>query len=50
MKVTVFPREKATFRAVAWYAKHVSPAGVDAAVDSIGECTLSLSLDVRRFS
>jgi len=49
MKVTIFPREKATFRAVAWYAKNVSPAGVDAAVDSIGECTLSLSLDKKVF-
>jgi hypothetical protein len=45
MKVTVFPREKGTFRAVAWYSKHVSPKGTDAYVDSVGDNTLSLSLN-----
>ena len=49
MKVTVYPREKATFRAVAWYAKYVSPMGVDAYVDSIGDDTLSLSIDKKVF-
>jgi hypothetical protein len=49
MKVTVFPREKATYRAVAWYAKHASPVGVDAYVDSIGDSTLSLSIDKKVF-
>lgn len=49
MKVTVYPLEKATFRAVSWYAKYVSPMGVDAYVDSIGDDTLSLSLDKKVF-
>jgi hypothetical protein len=49
MKVTIFPREKLTFSAVAWYAKHVSPTGVDAYVDSIGDDTLSFSLHKQVF-
>jgi len=49
MKVTIFFREKSTFRAVAWYAKHVSPNSVDAYVDSIGDGTLSLCLDKKVF-
>jgi SpoVK/Ycf46/Vps4 family AAA+-type ATPase len=37
MKVTIFPREKTIFKAVSWYARHISPKGVDAFVDTIGE-------------
>jgi len=45
MKVTVFPREKLIFKAVAWYAKQMSPPGVDAYVDVCGGGEhLSLSL------
>ena len=44
MKVTVFPREKCVFKAVAWYAKFLSPYGVDAYVESIGD-NVSLSLN-----
>jgi hypothetical protein len=36
MKVTVAPG-KFVHKAVAWYAKHISPKGVDACVETIGE-------------
>jgi len=39
MKVTVAPGKNA-HKAVAWYAKHISPKGVDAFVDSIGDNTI----------
>jgi hypothetical protein len=48
MKVTVFPREKCIFKAVSWYAKHLSPYGVDAFVESIGD-NMSLSLNKKVF-
>ena len=45
MKVTIFPRERITYKAVSWYAKHRSSSSVDSCVASIGENTLSLSLN-----
>ena len=48
MKVTVYPCEKSTFKAVAWYAKHLSPTGMDAYVETIGD-SFSLSLNKQVF-
>lgn len=48
MKITVFPREKCVLKAVAWYAKFLSPRGVDAYVDTIGD-KVSLSLNKQVF-